>query len=146
VGRRPNKDNGESLRGVAQRAQCSTSSSGRRASEPCPDSRQSIIVVLSRPTPAGLRYDHVLYAVEFARTHHIELAMRAGGHSHLGWGASNGLLIMVRRATICLPPVKTYFERVVYVQSGAALVGRFTVGPASITSTLRRTRNAGFLA
>jgi len=32
-------------------------------------------------------------AVEFARRHALEVAARAGGHSHLGWGCSNGLVI-----------------------------------------------------
>jgi len=32
-------------------------------------------------------------AVEFARRHELEVAARAGGHSHLGWGCSNGLVI-----------------------------------------------------
>jgi hypothetical protein len=34
-----------------------------------------------------------LRAVEFARRHELEVAARAGGHSHLGWGCSNGLVI-----------------------------------------------------
>lgn len=32
-------------------------------------------------------------AVEFARRHELEIAVRAGGHSHLAWGSSNGLVI-----------------------------------------------------
>jgi FAD/FMN-containing dehydrogenase len=32
-------------------------------------------------------------AVEFARRHELEVAARAGGHSHLGWGCSNGIVI-----------------------------------------------------
>lgn len=32
-------------------------------------------------------------AVEFARRHQLEVAARAGGHSHLGWGCSNGVVI-----------------------------------------------------
>lgn len=32
-------------------------------------------------------------AVEFARTHALEVAVRSGGHSHLAWGTSNGLVI-----------------------------------------------------
>jgi FAD/FMN-containing dehydrogenase len=31
--------------------------------------------------------------VEFARRHELEVAARAGGHSHLGWGCSNGVVI-----------------------------------------------------
>jgi FAD/FMN-containing dehydrogenase len=37
--------------------------------------------------------EDVLRAVEFARRHKLEVAARAGGHSHLGWGCSNGLVI-----------------------------------------------------
>ena len=37
--------------------------------------------------------DDALRAVEFARRHDLEVAARAGGHSHLGWGCSNGLVI-----------------------------------------------------
>ena len=37
--------------------------------------------------------DDALRGVEFARRHELEVAARAGGHSHLGWGCSNGLVI-----------------------------------------------------
>jgi hypothetical protein len=37
--------------------------------------------------------EDALRAVEFARRHELEVAARAGGHSHLGWGCSNGLVI-----------------------------------------------------
>jgi FAD/FMN-containing dehydrogenase len=37
--------------------------------------------------------EDALRAVEFARRHELEVATRAGGHSHLGWGCSNGLII-----------------------------------------------------
>ena len=37
--------------------------------------------------------DDALRAVEFARRHELEVAARAGGHSHLGWGCSDGLVI-----------------------------------------------------
>ena len=37
--------------------------------------------------------DDVLHAVEFARRHALEVAVRAGGHSLMGWGTSNGLVI-----------------------------------------------------
>jgi hypothetical protein len=37
--------------------------------------------------------EDALRAVEFARRHGLEVAARAGGHSHLGWGCSNGLVI-----------------------------------------------------
>lgn len=39
------------------------------------------------------REEDALRAVEFARKHALEVAARAGGHSHLGWGCSNGLVI-----------------------------------------------------
>src|SRR5438876_7162423 len=39
------------------------------------------------------REEDALRAVEFARRHELEVAARAGGHSHLGWGCSNGLVI-----------------------------------------------------
>jgi len=37
--------------------------------------------------------EDALRTVEFARRHELEVAVRAGGHSHLGWGCSNGLVI-----------------------------------------------------
>ena len=37
--------------------------------------------------------DDVRYAVDFARRHGLEVAVRGGGHSHMGWGTSNGLVI-----------------------------------------------------
>jgi FAD/FMN-containing dehydrogenase len=37
--------------------------------------------------------DDALRAVEFAQRHELELAARAGGHSHLGWGGSDGLVV-----------------------------------------------------
>jgi hypothetical protein len=37
--------------------------------------------------------DDVRYATEFARRHGLEVAVRCGGHSHMGWGTSNGLII-----------------------------------------------------
>jgi hypothetical protein len=37
--------------------------------------------------------EDALRAVEFARGHELEVAARAGGHSHRGWGCSNGLVI-----------------------------------------------------
>jgi hypothetical protein len=37
--------------------------------------------------------DDALRAVEFARRHKLEVAARAGGHSHLGWGCSTGLVV-----------------------------------------------------
>ncbi len=37
--------------------------------------------------------EDALRAVEFAWRHELEVAARAGGHSHLGWGCSNGVVI-----------------------------------------------------
>ena len=37
--------------------------------------------------------DDVRHAVEFARRHELEVAVRGGGHSPMGWGISNGLVI-----------------------------------------------------
>ncbi len=34
--------------------------------------------------------DDAKRGVEFARKHHLEVAVRSGGHSHLAWGSSNG--------------------------------------------------------
>ena len=39
------------------------------------------------------REEDALRAVEFARRHELDVAVRAGGHSHLGWGCSSGLVI-----------------------------------------------------
>lgn len=41
--------------------------------------------------------DDVRYAVEFARKHSLEVAVRGGGHSPMGWGISNGLVIDLAR-------------------------------------------------
>ena len=37
--------------------------------------------------------DDVRYAVEFARNYGLEVAVRGGGHSYMGWSTSNGLVI-----------------------------------------------------
>lgn len=37
--------------------------------------------------------DDVRYAIEFARDHQLEVAVRGGGHAYLAWGSSNGLVI-----------------------------------------------------
>src|SRR5437867_3247790 len=50
--------------------------------------------------------EDALRAVEFARRHELEVAARAGGHSHLGWGCSNGLVMGVpRRERVALEPL-----------------------------------------
>jgi FAD/FMN-containing dehydrogenase len=37
--------------------------------------------------------DDVRYAIEFARRHELEVAVRGGGHSPMGWGVSSGLVV-----------------------------------------------------
>ncbi|MCB1077597.1 MAG: FAD-binding oxidoreductase [Verrucomicrobiae bacterium] len=37
--------------------------------------------------------EDAIRAVAFAREHGLEIAVRSGGHSHLAWGSSNGLVI-----------------------------------------------------
>lgn len=37
--------------------------------------------------------DDALRAVEFARKHQLEISVRSGGHSHLAWSSSNGLVV-----------------------------------------------------
>ena len=39
--------------------------------------------------------DDVRYALDFARTHGLEVAVRGGGHSPMGWGTSNGVVVDV---------------------------------------------------
>src|SRR6185436_19771944 len=41
--------------------------------------------------------EDALRAVDFARSHELKVAARGGGHSHLGWGCSNGLVIDLSR-------------------------------------------------
>ncbi len=51
--------------------------------------------------------DDVRYAVEFARRHGLEVAVRGGGHSHMGWSTSNGLVIdLVRMNRVKINPAK----------------------------------------
>ena len=55
-------------------------------------------------------------AVEFAREHSLEVAVRSGGHSHLAWGSSDGLVIdLSPLRQITIDPVR----RVVRAQGGA---------------------------
>ncbi len=37
--------------------------------------------------------DDAVRAVAFAREHGLEIAVRSGGHSHLAWGSSDGIVI-----------------------------------------------------
>src|SRR5262249_34081873 len=51
--------------------------------------------------------DDVRYAVEFARRHGLEVAVRCGGHSLMGWGTSNGLVIdLVGMNSVTINPAK----------------------------------------
>jgi FAD/FMN-containing dehydrogenase len=51
--------------------------------------------------------EDALRAVEFARGHELEVAVRAGGHSHLGWGCSDGLIIdLSGMKRIAIDPVR----------------------------------------
>lgn len=60
--------------------------------------------------------DDAARAVEFARRHDLEIAVRAGGHAHLAWGGSNGLVIDLSPLTrIAVDPRR----RVVHAQAGA---------------------------
>ena len=60
--------------------------------------------------------DDVLRAVEFARAQALEVSVRSGGHSHLAWGSSNGLVIdLSPLKQITIDPKK----RLVRAQAGA---------------------------
>ena len=51
--------------------------------------------------------EDALRAVEFARRHELEVAARAGGHGHLGWGCSDGLIIdLSALKRIAIDPVR----------------------------------------
>lgn len=53
------------------------------------------------------RADDVRYAVEFARKQGLELAVKGGGHSPLGWGTSNGVVIdMTGMNGVTIDPAK----------------------------------------
>lgn len=60
--------------------------------------------------------DDAVRAVEFARQHKLEVAVRSGGHSHLAWSSSNGLVIdLSRLKRIEIDPVR----KIVRAQAGA---------------------------
>lgn len=60
--------------------------------------------------------DDALRAVEFARQHELEVAVRSGGHSHLAWGSSDGLVIdLSRLKQITIDPAR----KIVRAQAGA---------------------------
>jgi FAD/FMN-containing dehydrogenase len=52
------------------------------------------------------RDDDVARCIEFARRHQLKVAVRSGGHSFMGWGIGDGLVIDVSRMkTIAVDPV-----------------------------------------
>ncbi len=76
--------------------------------------------------------DDVRYAVDFARTNGLEVAVRGGGHSAMGWGASNGLVIDMtgmKQVTIDVP------KRIARIHAGATsgevmvAAGRYGLAP-----------------
>jgi len=76
--------------------------------------------------------DDVPRAVEFARRHGLELAVRSGGHSHLAWGSSGGLVIdLAPLRRIAVDPAR----RIVAVDGGvlggdvAAAAGKHGLAP-----------------
>jgi FAD/FMN-containing dehydrogenase len=76
--------------------------------------------------------EDVLRAVEFARRHELEVAARAGGHSHLGWGCSNGLVIdLSGMKRIVIDPVRRTARAESGVLSGelARAAGRYGLAP-----------------
>src|SRR5687767_9890756 len=76
--------------------------------------------------------EDVLRAVEFARRHALEVAARAGGHSHLGWGCSNGLVIdLSEMKRIAIDPLRRTARAEAGVLSGevARAAGRHGLAP-----------------
>src|SRR5881628_1254180 len=77
--------------------------------------------------------EDALRAVEFARLHKLEVAARAGGHSHLGWGCSNGLIIdLSGMKQIAIDPLRRTARAEGGVLSGevARAAGRHGLAPA----------------
>src|SRR5881628_3676920 len=78
------------------------------------------------------REEDALRAVEFARLHKLEVAARAGGHSHLGWGCSNGLVIdLAGMKRIAIDPSRqtARFEGAALSGEVAAAAGRYGLAP-----------------
>ncbi len=60
--------------------------------------------------------DDAIHAVQFARDHDLEVAVRSGGHSHLAWGSSDGLVIdLSRLKQMTIDPAR----KIVRAQAGA---------------------------
>ena len=71
-------------------------------------------------------------AVEFARRHELEVAVRAGGHSHLGWGCSGGLVIDLagmKRIEVDPSRKTARFEGGALSGEVAAAAGRYGLAP-----------------
>src|SRR5687768_12277927 len=76
--------------------------------------------------------EDALRAVEFARSYRLEVAARAGGHSHLGWGCSGGLVIdLSGTKRIEVDPVRqtARFEGGALSGEVAAAAGRHGLAP-----------------
>src|SRR5436309_2395101 len=79
-----------------------------------------------------VREEDALRAVEFARRHELEVAARAGGHSHLGWGCSNGVVIdLSGMKRISIDPLRRTVRAQAGVLSGevARAAGRHGLAP-----------------
>lgn len=77
-------------------------------------------------------HEDALRAVEFARRYGMELAVRGGGHSHLGWGCSNGLVIdLSKMKRIVIDPTRRTARAEGGVFSGevARVAGRHGLAP-----------------
>lgn len=76
--------------------------------------------------------DDALRAIEFARHHQLEVAVRAGGHSHLAWSSSNGLVIdLSRLKAISIDPTRRVLRAQAGVLSGevARAAGQHGLAP-----------------
>ena len=76
--------------------------------------------------------DDVLHAVEFARRHGLEVAVRGGGHSPMGWGTSNGLVIdLAGMNRVAIDPAKRTGRIDAGVLSGEVMrmAGRYGLAP-----------------
>lgn len=77
--------------------------------------------------------DDVRYAVEFAREHGLEVAVRGGGQSMMGWGTSDGLVIdLASMNRITINPAKRTALMDGGVLSGEVIkaAGRYGLAPA----------------
>jgi len=76
--------------------------------------------------------DDVRHAVEFARRNGLEVAVRGGGHSPMGWGTSNGLVIDLtgmKRVTIDLAKRSARIDAGVSGGEVMRLAGRYGLAP-----------------